>query len=736
MNNYLAKSNPRETIQEHTDNLLRNFEIIKSVYSDLDINWNALKISCIYHDLGKINRKFQDKIEKIKKHKDEIAHNLLSLAFINAKELKEEYNFTNNEIKIISQAVARHHERGDYNAENYNEEVELLKKEAVNFKYDKLEIKKIKKISAKYFANERTYGDSDYFLEYVKIKGLLNRLDYAASGGIDVEVKNDFLNDSLDKFKKENNFNWNDLQNFMKNNLDKNIIAVAQTGMGKTEAGLLWIGNNKGFFTLPLKTAINEIYKRVVNEIVKNKERIGLLHSDTYSKYLENKNNGDNIEEYYNKTKQLSLPLTICTLDQIFDFVFRYRDFESKLATLSYSKVVIDEIQMYSPDLLAYLILGLYYIDKIGGKFAILTATLPQIIIDLMKKEGINFITGEKPYINSLIRHSIKVRNSEIDSREIIEKYNKNKVLVICNTVRKAQEIFEELSNNKELIDKKVKINLLHSKFIKRDRKNKEKNIMRMGDKNSNEIGIWVATQVVEASLDIDFDLLFTELSDINGLFQRFGRCYRKRAFDKNGYNCYVFDGGENKCSGVNYVIDKDIFEFSKEALKNLDGKITEQDKLDIIGEIYTTEKLKNTEYYKKVLANIDYIKTIPEYELSKKEVRKRFRDIENITIIPKTIYEERKDAIDELILDINRAIYNNENRKEFTENRIKKIYELKDYTVDIRRNEIYGIQLNEKLKIGKYMEIPILDCKYSEKEGVTIEKKVDRNIDFDSRSF
>ena len=69
--------------------------------------------------------------------------------------------------------------------------------------------------------------------------------------------------------------------------------------------------------------------------------------------------------------------MTICTLDQIFDFVYRYKGFELKLATLSYSKVVLDEIQMYSPDLLAYVIKGLKYITNLGGKFAILTATFP-----------------------------------------------------------------------------------------------------------------------------------------------------------------------------------------------------------------------------------------------------------------------------------------------------------------------------------------------------------------------
>ena len=85
--------------------------------------------------------------------------------------------------------------------------------------------------------------------------------------------------------------------------------------------------------------------------------------------------------------------------------------------------------------------------------------------------------------------------------------------------------------------------------------------------------------QVVEASLDIDFDVLITELSDINGLFQRMGRCYRNRPYKSEGYNCYVFTGGDEKCSGVGLVIDSDIFQFSKEALRNIDGKLSEKEK-------------------------------------------------------------------------------------------------------------------------------------------------------------
>lgn len=717
MNNYLAKSNPKETIQIHTDNLLKNLELIKSFYPNLVINWQLLKVASLYHDLGKMNLKFQSKIEGGKRHSDEIAHNLLSLAFLDKNELKKQ--FTDQEIEILAQAIARHHERGDYDAPNYKEEVEALKIEAENFVYEKVKITTIKKISNKYFSNNRIYEDSNYFFDYVKIKGLLNKLDYASSAEIDVEVTNDFLLKKL----KELNYHWNDLQKYMLDNTEKNVICVAQTGMGKTEAGLLWIGNNKGFFTLPLKTAINEIYKRITDKIVgvQDKELIGLLHSDTYSKYIENITDDEDIEEYFNKTKQLSLPVTVCTLDQMFDFVFRYKGFELKLATLCYSKVVIDEVQMYSPDLLAYLIIGLSYISRIGGKFAILTATLPGIVTDLLRDQlkgtGVNF-EQPKPFINDeLIRHSIKVINQSIDSSFVIEKYNNNKILIICNTVKTAQKIYEELKNNEEFSQKCKNINLFHSKFIKKDRKEKENKIVKFGKADCCDSGIWIATQVVEASLDIDFDILFTELSDINGLFQRMGRCYRNRIWDKKGYNCYVFDGGDKKCSGVGKFIDEMIFEFSKEALKCVDGIITETEKQNIIEKVYSTEKLRDTDYYKEVLGNIEYVQSFRTHELDKTEVKRRFRNIDKLTILPSCVYISNKTEIDNLISKISIE----EDKKE----RRKIIDLINGFTLEVNYYEI-DKQQYEILKVSKYMEIPIYeDFEYDKQSGL---KRKNRN--------
>ena len=119
--------------------------------------------------------------------------------------------------------------------------------------------------------------------------------------------------------------------------------------------------------------------------------------------------------------KQLSMPLTISTMDQLFDFVLKYQGYELKLTTFSYSKIVIDEIQMYGPDLLAYLIYGIKTINKFGGKIAILTATLPPFIKDILTE--IQFKYGK--FTNDVVRHNIEVKNEFINAKDIsdVEKY-------------------------------------------------------------------------------------------------------------------------------------------------------------------------------------------------------------------------------------------------------------------------------------------------------------------------
>lgn len=157
-----------------------------------------------------------------------------------------------------------------------------------------------------------------------------------------------------------------------------------------------------------------------------------------------------------------------------------------------------------------------------------------------------------KTFTNDMVRHHVEVRDKRLDAEDIYELYGKNqredksnKILVVCNTVREAQKIYSELQ---EKLENPEELHIMHSRFTKRDRAAKEQEILEFGktyDENGNvdkNFGIWISTSLVEASLDIDFDYLFTELQELNSLFQRFGRCNRKESrIQRNQIVSYMY---------------------------------------------------------------------------------------------------------------------------------------------------------------------------------------------------
>lgn len=742
-NNYLAKSNG-ETVLEHTEKLIKNFKILTDIYSDLNIDKELLLLSCIYHDLGKININFQRSIENSSfKDNSGIPHGLLSLAFINIKNLLSKFEFS--DVKALIYSVALHHERDfslvakkDYSSEidemnlevkNFTPTLEKLKKiftEATGRKIELFNDEKLKKLSSKFYKlGERPYSMNDYeiFKKFVMLKGLLNRIDYASSAYIEVEEKNNFLKKELENFKLKilKILEWNEMQRFMMKNRKRNVILKAQTGLGKTEAALLWIGDSKGFFTLPLKSATNSIFERLINQIIstENKRKIGLLHSNFKDVYVENYDgNESEILKYITSTRQFSLAITICTIDQLFDFVFKAAGFEMKLATLSYSKTVIDEIQMYSPELMGYLLYGLKQITEFGGKFSVITATFPPVLNHFLKKLKIDFIESEN-FIEDKIRHSVKVLDEEMSAEFIDKIYQKNKnlkILVVCNTIKKANEIYEKLNETKN-----VNINLIHSRFINSDRKKKEEEIFEFA--SSTKSGIWIGTQVVEVSLDIDFDVLITELSDLNGLFQRMGRCYRKREFDgfTGKYNCFVFS---KKCSGTfgEYsIVDKEIHKKSKEALNETNGLLDESHKIELIEKTYSYESLKNTKYFETIEKTINFLENLlSEYSMTGREAKKKLRNIFNEDIIPLKIFEENKEKILKIKQILNQKFENlsEETKKKKIIEKIKAKEIVEGFKVSVPAYLLKDREI-EFFQLSDYETLKIVDCKYTYEKGV-----------------
>lgn len=721
LNKYLAK--PDKSIKEHTDDLINNLKKLKNLnYVRDEYIFNLTRIACEYHDYGKANREFQNRIKNKTKFDDskEVGHNILSLYFLNPDEFENKDDYYR-----VAFAILFHH----YYCDNLNalsdKIIKSLSQELLSeFKTYKIKLSTPKKI-------KEMHRDKDAVL----IKGLVNKCDFSASGGVEIEYDNRFLIESLDrlleKWKENNNSsNWNELQRFCIENRDENIIAIAQTGMGKTEAGLHWIGDNKGFFILPLKTAINAIYQRIVSYIIDKdiEHRVALLHSDSLSYYNSNNDEERDILTYHAESKQLSIPLNISTLDQLFDFVFKYKGYELKLVTLSYSKVVIDEIQMYSADLLAYLIYGIKEIMKFGGKVAILTATLAPFIKDLLNEDNDNKFK-EGTFVNDIKRHNIKTYNSAINSEIIYQKYIKNKerkidnkILVVCNTVKKAQEIYKELLS---LGVEKENLNIFHSKFIKSERAKKEKQILEFGKTDNEGNGIWISTQIVEASLDIDFDYLFTELSDISGLFQRLGRCNRKGIKSVKDYNCFVFLEIDKNLltNGDKGFIDKQIYYLSKEAMSNVDGILSEKDKINIINEYLTTERIKGSDYWRKYQEYSNWIKSLSAYEIDKSDVK--LRNIVSFNIIPKIVYKENKDEIDEIISSLNEE-------KDPIE-KVNLLDSIKNFTVSVGKYDIDNLgksSVYKELEISKYEKINVIDCEYGELGFVRNKGKKEENFD------
>ncbi len=726
---YYAKSNPIETIKEHTDKLLENLEILKITYGAkivqvIDMSedrfWQLMEIICKYHDVGKVYSGFQNVIRKAigepllatKFNNEQIKHEQISPMFVPYKE----YGLTKTERKLIYQAIYYHHERD--NIIHIDEQLlnEIIK-EDIEPNIEKIENElqiKVPKLKTTYLGmvegQARITEFDDIYKDYCIMKGLLHRLDHCSSAWIPVEDETkDEISKFVEVFMKKQNFEPNDLQQFAKANQDKNVIVIGSTGMGKTEGALLWSNHDKTFFTLPLRISINAIYDRIKETI--GYEHVGLLHS-TAIEYLDDKNEENEFEKI-EQARNLYEKITTCTIDQIFPFVFKYRGYEKIYATLSYSKVVIDEIQAYSPEIVAVILKGLQMINNLNGKFMVMTATLPRIYKEKLEEMGIKFEYNE--FIKDTIRHKIQLVDLGIeeDLEEIKENYKNKKVLIIVNTINKAIEIYQKLK------DENVQnVNLLHSRFIQSDRSEKERNIKEFS-KNRDEVGIWITTQIVEASLDIDFDMLYTEMSTLDSLFQRLGRCYRSREYCENIPNVKIYI---KDTSGVGYIYDEEIYEKSIEMLRPYNGKILQEKvKIYLVDKLYSKEMLQGTEFYKKFKEAFKILDNIIDYDTSKKDAQHILRDIDNIDVIPKIIYDENLDLFTE---------YENEKEK-------KKKYELK------RKIDKLFISINSKNKWklnnfiiecpyikGKY----IIDTKYDEEIGLLLE--ADEGYSIDSREL
>lgn len=734
----LAKDD--ETLIEHTENTLKVLKNVKKAFPEIpslckvDDFWNHLFYSLFLHDFGKASVEFQSilKNESSERYWD-YRHEVLSASFI------ESLNFLNEESKnAIGLGIITHHKDinelkkryGGFISPYTQEEFEE-KKYTMRDNFDELisYFDLVPQLSEKYLENELrkpekielddikpVYNETikkyrnqyNEYLEYdeklskihslygIFLKGLITTCDHLASAGItDIRYASNSFN-SYEIIKD----NLRITQKIASTTCGSSFL-IAPTGSGKTEASLLWAINNQNehfskriFYFLPFTASINAMYKRFIKEF--DEESVGLLHGKasyflykqlSEGTYSEKKKH---VTELRNLTKKIYKPYKVLTPFQIIKYFFGVKGFEMGLTEMSSSLFIFDEIHAYNPRTTA-LILSILKILKedYNVDILIMSATLPTFIMKLFSEtlRISNVISLSDKELDRYTRHKVIILEGTIfDYVKNISNDLKEgkKVLIVCNTVEDSQKIYEMLNVENSL--------LLHSRFILKDR---EKIESKLGN-----LDLLVGTQAIEVSLDISYDVLYSQPAPLDALIQRFGRVNRKgweNNIIKTVNVCSIGSNFDNK------IYDMDNLEKTLKLLKEVD--ILHESKIqELLDEIYNQGyNQKDQEIFDKVTNsfNIFYKSVVP--FINDNSSNEFYELFDSIEVVPYKYYDEYCNLIDE-----------------------KKYYEAMAYTLNISYRQ-YAIQ-KRKNNIEQENNSIFINVPYDSEIGLQLNNQEDEN--------
>ncbi|MEM4680633.1 MAG: CRISPR-associated helicase Cas3' [Nanopusillaceae archaeon] len=554
---------------------------------------------------------------------------------------------------------------------------------------------------------ESSSNKDSNLLNFLLFLGCLRRCDYAASSSIYIESEKDISIESEKNLSKEvyeklpenikNSIGKSGSKLWQEKTLEKynseNLILISPTGSGKTEFALLW-ARNKGkklIYTLPLRVAINDLYWRFgKGKKYFEENNLGILHSTSYIEYIKEYEgtNEISVEEMLNSSRLFSIPVLLTTPDQVFLASLKYYGFDKLLSIYPLSSIVIDEIQAYNPEMAAIIIKTIEMIKKLEGNILIITATYPPYFRKFLRELGFEEIDIEKK-INAkeldedevknyaIKRHKIKLINESIfeyeynkKSRgyelklneesfnsEVINVIRENKsksVMIIVNNIGKAIELYKKVREKGF-----QNVYLLHARLIEKEKSRRIEEIKQKLEKK--ERVILIATQIVEASVDVDFDILITEISPIDSQIQRWGRIYRNREnegdYKDNEPNIIIFTGIDR---GTSAIYDKRVIEKTIDILKEEEGKILsykEEKKLiekvfdkKINDENYVNKTLKEI-YEDEIKKNLEWLKYFSAEKRS--EAQRIFRRIAGIQVVVLELMDKSEDKIEKAFYEV-----------------------------------------------------------------------------------
>jgi len=352
-------------------------------------------------------------------------------------------------------------------------------------------------------------------------------------------------------------------------------IVEAPMGEGKTEAALAvacrrWAeGGEFGlYFALPTQLTSNRIHQRVeafLANVLASPSVLALAHGNAglsgrrITPVLPAVNGEDDGAAlanlwYSDSRKALLSPFGVGTLDQALMAVLPVKHSALRLFALGGKVIVMDEVHSYDPYTSALVDRAVEWFLQVGCTVIVLSATLTKARrAQLVAAAGAveEEVSDSYPLITKVSVGSSKARSISVPEslrqKKTIRIENRDRegaiwireaasaaeagacVLVVRNTIAAAQECFDQVKSSCR--DLGIEFGLLHSRFPQFRRGLNESRWMQLlgkgGEHRPKSGCILVGTQVVEQSVDIDADLLITDLAPTDLLFQRIGRLHR-----------------------------------------------------------------------------------------------------------------------------------------------------------------------------------------------------------------
>ena len=486
---------------------------------------------------------------------------------------------------------------------------------------------------------------------YLLTKGILHYADWHSSSGMqikyDIETDIDSIKEILRDRCQKKNIQFIGLRPFQEFTASHkgHLIAIAPTGIGKTEGSLFWAINNvkdlgraKIIYLLPTMATANSIWNRMTE--IFGVENVGITHSTASLLFEKEEKDELNEAEYRRQVlfdQSFMKPVTVATIDQLLTTGFNSGRWVLKEMNAANSAIVVDEVHSYDGWTLGLLNSTLQRLAQWGSRIMLMSATMPKGIRMLFSES----ITGLFLYQdNSLLNarrskyylNDCLIEEAEEDIRTAVNQGHR--VLVVVNTVEKCQRIAMQL--------KELNPVCLHSRFIMKDRKKLEDLI--------NNARLAVSTQVVEVSLDLDYDWLFTECAPPDALIQRAGRINRYRNETRDS-RVYIFRADEKTHRIYDPINDPDLIARSFNAFRSVTGDyVTEQDLLAILEEVYQDFDFKNREGYKDAIYQYEISQKnrfgILDSRMTEDEIEKtRLSKYETVSAVPTCFFQQVKET-------------------------------------------------------------------------------------------